>query len=120
MRQKQIALASRHVAAVKDLLCESRDGGYDAEVLGSFELLHGAITRLVSDCLCQQKLAELRTLARALYSDAYHAWARSPLTGSDYLRLQMFKAFNALENRLDTLQEIRSADRTYVAAPLSH
>ncbi len=56
-----------------------------------------------------QRLGELRTYAQALFSDRAHlSWGRAPLSGMEYLRLQLLKTLNALSARLLTIEAARS------------
>ena len=109
MRNADLGNALHHLGVIQDLLAEHDGAANRPNVLGALQLLSGSITRFIPDCLCHQKLGELRTFARALYSDSEHRrWGRSPLTGSQHLRLQILKTLNELGARIRALYKIRS------------
>lgn len=115
--------ALHHLRAMQDLLAHRRGNVSanvdEAEVFAALELLSGSFSRLMSDCLCQQKLAELRGFTQALYSDKdQQRWSRASLTGGDFLRLQVLKSLNALDARIRTLFKIRSGATENKVLPL--
>lgn len=61
--------------------------------------------RAVDDAVCGGKLVTLHCCAAALYSDSAHRhWERSATTGVDVLRQKIFRALNALQQRLYALE----------------
>ena len=108
MRHPDLESALHHLSVVQDLFAEHGGGVPEPTVLGAIELLSGSITRLLPDCLCQQKLVDLRVAARAFYSERDHlSCGRPPLSGLEYLRLQILKDLNALDGRIRRLYKIR-------------
>jgi hypothetical protein len=108
MRQPDLERALHHLGVVHDLFAEHSGGVPEPRLLGAIELLSGSIARLLPDCLCQQKLADLRMAARAFYSERDHLrCGRPPLSGLEYLRLQILKDLNALDGRIRRLYKIR-------------
>ena len=110
MRHHDLESALHHLGVVQHLFAEHGGGLPEPRLLGAIELLSGSIARLLSDCLCQQKLLGLRISAQALYSERDHlSWSRPPLSGIDYLRLRILKDLNELEGRIRRLYKIRIA-----------
>ena len=108
MRHPDLESALHHLGVVQDLFAEHSGGVPEPTLLGAIELLSGSITRLLPDCLCQQKLVDLRVAARAFYSEREHLrCGRPPLSGREYLRLQILKDLNALDGRIRRLYKIR-------------
>ena len=115
--------ALHHLRVMQDLLAQPRGnvGVHvdQAQVFAALELLSGSFSRLMSDCLCQQKLAELRGFAQALYSDEDQQRAsRASLSRGEFLRLQILKSLNALDTRIRMLFKIRSATTENKVLPL--
>jgi len=101
--------AREQIGVVQDLLAERLGGNDDPVLLGTLELLLGSAARSLGDTLFYQRLFELRTYAQALFSEQAHvSWGRAPLTGAEYLRLQLLKTLNALTTRLQTIEAARS------------
>jgi len=100
--------AREQIAVVQDLLAERLGGQDDPVLLGTLELLLGSAARSLGDTLFYQRLFELRIYAQAFFSSQAHlSWGRAPLTGAEYLRLQLLKTLNALSARLLTIEEAR-------------
>jgi len=122
MANADLENALHHLRVMQDLLAQQRGSGANvdqAQLFAALELLSGSFSRLMTDCLCQQKLAELRGFAHALYSDKdQQRWSRASLTGGEFLRLQMLKSLNALDARIRMLFKIRSAATENKVLPL--
>jgi hypothetical protein len=111
MRHADLESARAHLCVVRDLLSERKDAGEDCAVLGAAGLVLGSISRSMPDCLVQQGLLELWSYLTALFSaNGPEMWSRPPLSGAEYLRLQVFKTLNRLDARLRTIQSMRSSD----------
>ena len=115
--------ALHHLRVMQDLLAQPRGhvgANVDqAQLFAALELLSGSFSRLMSDCLCQQKLAELRGFVHALYADKdQQRWSRASLTDGEFLRLQILKSLNALDARIRLLFKIRSAATENKVLPL--
>ena len=62
----------------------------------------------LDDSECQERLEAVQNQARELYSrDGHRRWARRSMSGSDYLRLQILIALEALHTRLSLLESLR-------------
>jgi hypothetical protein len=110
--------AREQVAVAQDLLADRLGGHDDPVLLGTLELLLGSAARSLADSLFCQRLAELRTYAQALFSESAHlSWGRAPLSGTEYLRLQLLKALNALNARLLTIEAARSHHAAAASRP---
>ena len=108
MEYTDLEQAREQIGVVQDLLAERLGGHDDPVLLGTIELLLGSAARSLADPLFYQRLFELRTYAQALFSAEGHlSWGRAPLAGTEYLRLQLLKALNALNARLLTIEAAR-------------
>ena len=96
--------ALHHLRVMQDLLVHDRANLDQAQVSATLELLSGSLSRLMSDELCQEKLAELRVFANT--------------PGSEFLRLQILKSLDALDARIRSLFKIRSANTASKVLPL--
>jgi hypothetical protein len=109
LRYPDLEIALQHVNVLRDLFAADRSNGSQADATGALELLAGSFTRVLPDCLCQQKLSDLRMFVRALcIESADQGRWHTQLDGNEFLRLQVLKALNALEGRVRTLYRIRA------------
>jgi hypothetical protein len=100
MRKSSLAVALHHLGVMQDLFAQPSDTP-PQNVLAALELLSGSIARLMPDRHCREKLSEVRILARALYLETDGGGCnRSPLNEGDDLRLEIFRALNALQGRI--------------------
>lgn len=108
MPQTDLRKAARHLAALRDILADAR--APRPATAAAAELLLGAMSRMLADCLWQKQLMELRGFVHELHVAGNHEqWVRGPLAGRDNLRLQIFKTVNGLEARIEALRVIRQA-----------
>ena len=115
MRHPDLESAQRHLDGLRALL--GGDAGKGLETLAALELLAGSLTRALPDVICQDRLSDLRFYAAELWSGSPSArWERDALSAPDYLRLQIMKALNALDARLQSLHAMRLASAGTVNA----
>ena len=78
-------------------------------------------SRATSDQFCRGKLAQVQTLADALYSDRKNQkWARSAQrSGVRPLRNRIFDALDAFDSRLRDILEVRRAGEQTKSDPFS-
>jgi hypothetical protein len=96
------------VCVAEDFLAAVAAGSEDVRRLAAIEVLLGGVSRSCGDSLVQYRLHELQRYAHAFSSRGHESWSVPPLSGADYLRLQIIKTLNALHARLRTIAEVRA------------
>ncbi len=103
--------------ALRDIVIQN-PGGW-ADVASSIR-----ITRLceearaaLDDAECRERLRAVEAQAAELYSaDGHGKWARTNMSGADYLRLQILISLEALNTRLFFLQTLRDRAQSVLVA----
>ena len=108
MAYKDLTQLRETYVTLRDLVIHHPGGWDDAASRAKVERLCDAATLAADDLECRERLRTVVAQARDLYSPSGHLrWGRSKMSGSDYLRLQMLIALEALNTRLFFLEAMR-------------
>ena len=111
-RQPDLDYAQHYLILLNDLLATMEGGCSRPGALAQTAFLCGEAKGVLRDLMWQDHLDDLKSFAKALFSDEEHAsWAKGDLTGVEYLRVQLLKTLNALTTRLTVLR-CRREDET--------
>ena len=93
---------------IKALLKTQESGAATEKTLQELKRLSDGLVQAVGDPLCQQKTCEVERLADELfYVDKRSRWARAPQPGIMLLRRLVYRALDALDERLKTLEKLQ-------------
>jgi hypothetical protein len=93
---------------LRELVIRNPGGWDDVASLTKTRRLCNAATEALEDPECRERLHTLVVQAGDLYSPAGHLkWARTKMSGADYLRLQMLIMLEAVNTRLFFLENER-------------
>ena len=93
---------------IKALLKTQESGEATEKTLQELKRLSDGLVQAVGDPLCQQKTCEVERLADELfYVDKRSRWGRAPQPGIMLLRRLVYRALDALDERLKTLAKLQ-------------
>ena len=100
--------ARAHASALRDLFLYRTGGWSDHPARLKIARLCRAAARSIDDDHCRDLLNQVRERAADLFSDdAHEKWQRSSLSGVYILRLQVLRALDSFNLRLDSIEQAR-------------
>jgi hypothetical protein len=110
MVQLDVENARRHYLAMRDLIIHHRGGWRDAEALGKLWDLSRKAAATVDDADCKSMLLAVDDYCNDLFSESGHQkWARTQMSGADFLRLQILRELDGFHARIFQLEATRNA-----------
>jgi hypothetical protein len=101
MSRPRVDDALTHCGRIRELLLHHSGGWADTDVLTEFRELTFAASRSADDSECAGMMRSADRYALDLFSgSAYENWATAQLSGTDFLRLQIFRVLDAFRDRL--------------------
>src|ERR1700730_5035687 len=102
--------ARKHYAALKDIFGSRPGAQADPEALRRVEEHCWAATAALDDAYCREEIGIVGDYAAAIFSAAgKRIWEQSPLSGTEFLRLQILKALDSFHSRIYSTEAIRRA-----------
>src|SRR5438270_13022870 len=97
--------ARKHYSAMRDLIIRHRGGSRDERSLGKLRDLSRKAAAAIDDSQCKSLLLRAEGYGADLFSESGHLkWARTEMSGADFLRLQILRKLDGLHARLLELQ----------------
>jgi hypothetical protein len=114
LERSEISAARSLHRQIKALLKTQERGEATEKTLQELKTLSDGLVQAVGDPFCQQKTCEVERLADELfYVDKRSRWGRTPQPGIMLLRRLVYRALDALDERLRSLEKLqRSASAT--------
>jgi hypothetical protein len=110
MPYPRVDIALTHCRRILELLLHHRGGGPDSDVLTEFRALTFAALQAADDSECAGMMRSADRYALDLFSGSAHQnWATAQLSGTDFLRLQIFRLLDAFRDRLLHLHPVGQA-----------
>jgi hypothetical protein len=102
--------ARKHYAALKDIFASRTGAEADPEALRRVEEHCWAATAALDDAYCREEIGIVGDYAAGVFSAGKERrWEQSPLSGTEFLRVQILKALDALHSRVYSIEAIRRA-----------
>lgn len=99
--------ALTHCGRIRELLLHHSGGRADTDALTEFRALTFAASRAADDSECAGMMRSADRYALDLFSGSAHQnWATAQLSGTDFLRLQIFRLLDAFRDRLVHLHAV--------------
>ena len=96
-------------ATLRELVIHHNGGWDDLESRTKVARLCQAGIAALDDAECRERLRAVQAQAAELFSaEGHRKWARTNLSGADYLRLQILIALEAVNTRLFFIDTLRS------------
>jgi hypothetical protein len=106
MPRPRVDDALTHFGRVREILLHHSGGRADTNVLTEFRALTFAASQAADDSECAGMMRSADRYALDLFSAAHENWATDQLSGTDFLRLQIFKLLDAFSDRLVHLHAV--------------
>jgi hypothetical protein len=115
-----IEAARRHYLAMRALISHHAGGRRDDETLSKLQESSRKAAAAIDDAECKALLWLVDGYGADLFSDSGHLkWARTRVSGADFLRLQILKELDAFHARLYQLEVTGNAAATSVRTRLA-
>jgi hypothetical protein len=102
--------ARRHYAALKDIFAGLAGAQADSDALRRVEEHCWAATVAVDDARCREEIGIVGDYAAGIFSSRKRRiWEHSPVTGAEFLRLQILKTLDSFNSRIHSIEALRRA-----------
>ena len=99
--------ALTHCGRIRELVLQHSGGWADTDALTKFRALTFAAARAADDPECAGMMRSADRYALDLFSASAHEnWATGGMSGTQFLRLQIFRLLDAFRDRLMHLQHV--------------
>jgi hypothetical protein len=96
--------------ALRDLFRNHHGGCADGEALYKAERLCFSARHAVNDAYLREKIGTVEEYASIIFSARKHQrWDRGPVTGAEFLGIQILKALDSYDKQLGTIEAVHRA-----------